>query len=129
VRRIRLLKARFRATLATLWLLTNTALTVSYVVTGRLTPESARTIAALLPLVAAGMIAGGSPMTGSTSANSGSPSSPSSRSSGRASSRPDPAWGGPAMGPFVEGEPDAFRWVRESALLQARMPGSEKPLI
>lgn len=55
---MRLPKARFRATLAALWLLTNTTLTVSYVVTGRFTLESARTIATLLPLLAAGMIAG-----------------------------------------------------------------------
>ncbi len=56
--RIGLPKARFRSTLACLWLLTNTVLTASYAAAGRLNLDIARSIALLLPLVALGTVAG-----------------------------------------------------------------------
>lgn len=58
VDRIGLSKARFRSTLACLWLLTNTVLTASYAGAGRLNLEIARSIAVLLPLVVLGTAAG-----------------------------------------------------------------------
>jgi uncharacterized membrane protein YfcA len=56
--RIQLSKARFRSTLACLWLITNTVLTVSYTATGWFGLESAKAILVLLPLVALGTLAG-----------------------------------------------------------------------
>lgn len=56
--RIGLPKARFRSTLACLWLLTNTVLTASYIGAGRLNVEIVRSIALLLPLVVLGTVAG-----------------------------------------------------------------------
>lgn len=56
--RIGLHKARFRSTLACLWLLTNTVLTASYAAAGRFNMEIATAIAFLLPLVVLGTVAG-----------------------------------------------------------------------
>ena len=58
VSKFNLPKANFRSTLSSLWLLTNTILTVSYVLTGRLTAESLKFIALLVPLIGIGMVVG-----------------------------------------------------------------------
>lgn len=54
----RLPKTRFRSTLASLWLLTNSVLTTSYVATGRFTLDSLKLVAWLFPLVVLGLIVG-----------------------------------------------------------------------
>ena len=58
VSKFHLPKANFRSTLASLWLLTNTTLTASYILTGRLTLESLRFIGLLIPLIGVGMVLG-----------------------------------------------------------------------
>lgn len=56
--RLDLTKSVFRSTLCALWLICNSALTLSYMATGRLTIDSIKMIAALFPVMIVGFFVG-----------------------------------------------------------------------
>jgi len=58
VGRLNLTKSAFRSTLCALWLICNSALTLSYIGTGTLTADSVKWIATLLPVMIIGLLVG-----------------------------------------------------------------------
>ena len=56
--RLDLTKSVFRSTLCALWLICNSALTLSYMATGKLTTDSVKMIAALFPVMIIGFLVG-----------------------------------------------------------------------